>query len=148
MVVIEDTREKLPWNFQIFGCSQERTKVDTGDYTLLGYEDKITIDRKKSISELYTNFFKGYVRFKKEILRMAGMEAYVLCEFPYSDIINFPGSMCLSKFKTDEIKYTSQHIIDRIEKFEGCGVRFLFCEDRGSAEREAYKILKEFYEKH
>jgi hypothetical protein len=152
-MVLQDTREKKPWDFSFFGLDQTRKIVKTGDYTIEGYEDKITIDRKRSVSELYQNLFKERDRFEREMVRMEGMEAYILCEFPYSDVLVFPDSMPLAFSKKLKkraqipVKYKSQDIIDRLELLtERHGVRFLFTDSRPEAQREAARILKEFYE--
>lgn len=154
MMILEDTREKKPWSFSFFGAEQTRTVVKTGDYTLEGYEHAITIDRKRSIAEVYQNLFKEYPRFKKEMERMEGMEAYVLCEFPYSDVLTFPESMPLvwcTKAKKKmplTLRFESEDVIKRIDMIkERHGVQFIYCDSRKEAESEAFKILKEFYEK-
>jgi hypothetical protein len=154
MIIIADTREKKPWNFGFFGMEQITKKVETGDYTVQGFEDKISVDRKQNVSELYQNLFKEYPRFKREMERMEGMEAYILCEFPYSHILTFPDTMPLvwcakAKKKVPmKLRFTSQHIIDRVEAItKRHGVIFLYNDTRREAESQAFKILKEFYEK-
>tara|TARA_R110000824_G_scaffold143199_12_gene310810 strand:- start:10049 stop:10540 length:492 start_codon:yes stop_codon:yes gene_type:complete len=152
--IVEDTRERKPWSFSFFGADQVRRKVDTGDYTIEGYEGDITIDRKRNVDELYMNLFKEYSRFKREMERMEGMEAYILCEFPYSHILTFPDTMPLvwcttAKKKVPmKLRFTSEHIIDRVETItKRHGVIFLYNDTRREAESQAFKILKEFYEK-
>lgn len=152
--ILEDTREKKPWSFSFFGAEQTRTVVKTGDYTIEGYEDKITIDRKRSIAEIYQNLFKEYPRFKKEMERMETMESYIVCEFPYSDVLDFPHSMPLiwsakaKKKMPMNLRFESKDIINRIDMIhERHGVQFIYCDTRREAESTAFKILKEFYEK-
>lgn len=154
MTIVQDTREKKPWSFEFFGVEQIRETVKTGDYTIVGYENQITVDRKQSIGELYQNLFKDYTRFKKEMERMECMESYVLCEFPYSDILNFPDGMPLvwcSKAKKKiplKLHFGVEHIIKKIETItDRYGVEFIYCDNRREAELAAYNILKEFYEK-
>src|SRR6476620_5096422 len=65
ITVVRDTREKEDqgWIFepeekvagkiQILGTVE--TGLDAGDYTLLGYEDKIRIERKQGFCELFGN---------------------------------------------------------------------------------------------
>jgi DNA excision repair protein ERCC-4 len=154
LIIVKDTREKKPWDFGFYGVEQTVKKVDTGDYTLVGYEDRITIDRKQSIAELYQNLFKQYSRFKREMERMRDMESYIVCEFPYSDVLSFPDSMPLvwcskAKQKTSlNLRFDVGAVIDKIEKIAGTyGVQFVYCDNRRAAELTAFNILKDFYEK-
>jgi len=48
-------------------------KLETGDYSCRGFEDKITIERKK-IGDLLTCLGQERERFKREIERMASFE--------------------------------------------------------------------------
>jgi len=69
MVIIQDTREQVP----IFTPSDviiERG-LKTGDYSIVGFEDKVTIERK-SIPDLYGSVKRE--RFEKVIARMKKME--------------------------------------------------------------------------
>jgi ERCC4-type nuclease len=75
MTVIRDTREH-PGHGYHFKASANCTgtveqKLDYGDYTLVGLEDYVVIERKKSIEELCGNFGKNRDRFLREIARMA-----------------------------------------------------------------------------
>lgn len=144
MIIIFDTREKKPFLFSMYGAEVKKQKLDTGDYTVDGYENIIGIDRKFGISEMYENFFMGYDRFKKELIRSQIFRAfYFVCEFPYSDVVNFPNSMPRGKYK-----FTASHIIDKIKHIEEkYGVTFIFCNSRDEAEQKCYQILKEFYDK-
>ena len=153
-IILEDTREKKPWSFSFFGVEQKRVKVDTGDYTIEGYEDIISIDRKRNIAELYQNLFKEYPRFKREMERMEEMESYIVCEFPYSDVLDFPHSMPLvwsSKAKKRmpmKLKFEAKDVIERMDMInERYDVEFIYCDTRREAESTAFKRLKEFYEK-
>lgn len=152
--IVEDTRERKPWSFSFFGADQVRRKVDTGDYTIVGHENEITIDRKRNVDELYMNLFKEYPRFKREMERMQGMEAYIVCEFPYSHILTFPNTMPLiwcpqeKKKVPMKLRFASSDVIDRVDTInKRYGVQFLYHDSRREAESEAFKILKEFYEK-
>jgi hypothetical protein len=155
MKVIIDSREQKPWSFSFFGAEEIHKKLDTGDYTVYGYEKQFTIDRKASLSELYSNLFKDYSRFKKEILRCEGMEAYILCEFPYNSIARFPHDSGIpNKYsKTrgwtwDNLRWGSDDIMDKIQLLsERDNINFLFCMNRGAAEQKAYQLMKDFYER-
>ena len=79
--VIKDTREQDGYTFEKFNgryasCNGMIVrKLDTGDYSLLGLEDKVCIERKGRVSELAINLGKDKHRFMREIERMK--------EFPF-----------------------------------------------------------------
>ena len=74
--VIKDTREQDGYTFESFtgrytSCKGMVTKkLDTGDYSLEGLEEKLCIERKGRISELAINLGKDKARFMREIERM------------------------------------------------------------------------------
>ena len=65
MKVVIDTREQLPYEFE---DSITRT-LQTGDYSLFGYEDQITVERKTK-ADAYGTIGKGRTRFIKELERL------------------------------------------------------------------------------
>ena len=70
--IIVDTLEKkdlfLFKSYADVVISKEHLK--TGDYSIRGYTESITIDRKANAAELYSNFGKDWKRFAKELDRM------------------------------------------------------------------------------
>ena len=74
MKVVIDTREQLPYEFE---DSITRT-LQTGDYSLFGYEDQITVERKTK-ADAYGTIGRGRTRFIKELERLS--------EFDYSAIV-------------------------------------------------------------
>jgi len=83
LVIIQDTREQKG----IFKSSDviiERG-LKTGDYSIVGFEDKVTIERK-SIPDLYGSVKRD--RFEREIERMKKMEwAGLLIEGPEDEVM-------------------------------------------------------------
>lgn len=144
MNIIVDTREKNPFLFSIYNINIIKKKLNTGDYSL-NVEGSPILDRKASISELYTNFFKKYNTFKKELIRSQIFRAfYFICEFPYSHVLNFPANMPRGNYR-----FNAGHIIDKIKHIEEkYGAKFIFCENREHAEETCFNILKDYYEKH
>jgi len=71
--MIMDTREQIalfePQNWII------DKGLKTGDFSILGFEDAITIERK-SLPDLFGTLGKGRERFEKEIVRMKKMNWY------------------------------------------------------------------------
>ncbi len=67
MVVVVDTREQTPYLFP--RCRISIRKLDAGDYSLEGYEDVLSIERK-SASDFYGSITQGRDRFKRELERL------------------------------------------------------------------------------
>lgn len=90
-VVVRDTREKEGhgWIFDKHPPERKRPpncdgtvcrKLDTGDYSLTGYEDILSIERKYGFSELWANLSERN-RIEKEMERMSSIKhAYIIIE--------------------------------------------------------------------
>ena len=63
--IIIDSREQKKWPFQ--NVKVETAKLDTGDYSLKGYEDRITIERKSKV-DLIKTVTHDRERFKREFV--------------------------------------------------------------------------------
>jgi DNA excision repair protein ERCC-4 len=99
--VVIDTREQLPYSFAGIECDQADgggpLKVPTvvatltsGDYSLLGYESRVGIERK-SIEDLYSTIGQGRERFERELERLADYDyAAVVIEATWPDILSSP----------------------------------------------------------
>ena len=148
-IIIVDSREKLPLNFSYYDCKTVSKKLDTGDYSIEGYEGIISCDRKKNCDELYNNFFLDYERFRRELGRFTLFSAaYIICEFPYYHLSSFPSYSKMPKKKIPYLRFTSQHLVDKVKHIEEkYGVKFIFCDGRMECEQRIFEILKEFWEK-
>jgi hypothetical protein len=89
-VVVRDTREKEGhgWTFEAHSSKRRppncdgmvEQKLDTGDYSLVGYEDILSIERKRNFSELWGNLAEKD-RIEDEMSRMADIKyAYMIIE--------------------------------------------------------------------
>ena len=90
--IIVDTREQTPFDFVGCGCDAVVTvkKLNTGDYSVAGLEDKITIERK-SLVDLYGSCGSGRERFEREIVRMSKFQyAAIVVEQEWGTIIGCP----------------------------------------------------------
>jgi hypothetical protein len=97
--VIRDTREKegFGWEFKQHKPERRPPRCDgmieqtlkTGDYSLVGYEDLLVIERKDNYSELWVNYGKRDL-FEEEMERMRNIKyKYVLIETQLTtDIFN------------------------------------------------------------
>ena len=86
MKVVIDTREQLPYEFE---DSITRT-LQTGDYSLFGYEDQITVERKTK-ADAYGTIGRGRTRFIKELERLSEIDySAIVVEASLSNFIKPP----------------------------------------------------------
>lgn len=74
VTILIDTREQTPFDFTAFGFKQRRATLKTGDYSVEGLEDKLTVERK-SLSDLLGCVGNQRKRFEKELHRMLEFDA-------------------------------------------------------------------------
>ena len=150
MIIIQDTREKIPWNFVEFPeCTgQIRQTVSAGDYILSGHETLITIDRKKRPAELANNLGMYQDRFERELQRMQEFSyRYVLCEFSYEKLLMFPKGSGLPRRVTKRIRAKGKFLVTQVARLsEEYDVEFVFCQDRAEAQDQAIQLFKEALE--
>lgn len=71
LTIIQDSREQMPLSFP---CAKiEINTLDTGDYSLKGWENQIAIERK-SLPDLLHSLGQERERFFREIMRLKGFE--------------------------------------------------------------------------
>jgi DNA excision repair protein ERCC-4 len=69
-------------------------KMETGDYSIDGYEDRVTVERK-ALSDLFQSMTRERERFEREYMRMAaivadGGQACVVVEGTYEQTLTDP----------------------------------------------------------
>jgi len=146
--IICDTREKIAWSFSSNFCEElVHKKLDTGDYSIEGLEDKLCIERKKSISEFAGNVSSS--AFLNELERMRKYEyKYLILEFSVDDVLQFPLGCGIPKQKRRLIKISAQYIMRRISEIQvEYGVHVIFAGDLDNALYIASNIMKRVYEK-
>lgn len=67
--IIIDTREQLPFSFNGLSCKTEKAALETGDYSVKGYEKNIIVERK-SKADLFQSVGRERQRFQKEFERL------------------------------------------------------------------------------
>lgn len=78
--ILQDDREKYPWEFSPRRYSVTVQRLDTGDYTIEGLEQKVAIEKKGDWSEfLYNISSVDRKRFLRTLSRLA--------EYPYPIIV-------------------------------------------------------------
>jgi ERCC4-type nuclease len=147
MNIIVDTREKFFWSFD--GFPDVRIiprKLNTGDYSLEGYENILSIERKKSVSEIAGNITEK--RFWREMDRLSTIKhRFLICEFTYADINDYPDNSGLSQSIRDKIKVRGPFILREISRIQiQYGVHVMLCGPKCYAEQAAHTIFKRVLE--
>ena len=70
MRVIIDTREQLPWELAAEGLETIPGTLQSGDYSIDGYQSLFAIERK-SLADFYGSITSGRERFEREISRLS-----------------------------------------------------------------------------
>jgi ERCC4-type nuclease len=147
MNIIVDTQEKYPWMFDnLPGVNIIHRKLKTGDYSLEGYENILSIERKKSVNEIAGNISKK--RFWREIERLSVIKhSFLIFEFNYADIYDYPNNTDLKPEIKNKIKVRGPYILREISRIQvQYGVDVMLCGHRFFAEQAAYTILKRVVE--
>lgn len=70
-VIAVDTREQLP--FDLLGFATMRKTLGAGDYSIVGLEDKLSVERK-SYSDAWSSMSAGRARFERCVKRLAELD--------------------------------------------------------------------------
>ena len=148
--IIVDTLEKkdlfLFKSYADVMVSKEYLK--TGDYSIRGYTDSITIDRKASSGELYQNFGVDWKRFKAELERMRSYDlAYFVCSFSYDHLRSFPEDSGIPKSRWEHLICNAGFLRKTIHEIheQYPNIEFLFFKNKYEAEEATYNLLKEYH---
>lgn len=152
--IVCDSREQAPWRFTGFKADAKHkyrdlvipTKVaglQTGDYSLLGHENRIAIERK-SLDDAYGTFGGDRERFERELERLQQMEyAAVVIEAGWGSILNAERPVsALGRSFTPKMFYRS--VVTWQVRYPG--VHWWACETRSFAERTCWHLLQRFWE--
>lgn len=133
-----DTREALPLSFDGFrGVDTVRSGLRTGDYSIQGYEDQITFERK-SVQDLVGTLTSGHTRFLREMERMRSFKAkYILIEHTPDILYNY----CAKHGWQRKFNTIIQSLLAYACHYQ-CRVRF--CKDREDMAEYIVKKAREF----
>jgi hypothetical protein len=146
--VIIDTREKQPWSFAQSSSIDNiiNKKLDTGDYSIVGLEDVLCIERKRSVSELATNITQD--RFKNEMERMSNFPyKFLILEFDYFQIDMYPEGSNIPKDLQSKIRINGSYIMKVLSEIQvRNGIHVIACGNVAFAEHVAINLMKRVYE--
>lgn len=142
--IIVDTREQIPWEFGLHTTSKK--KLDTGDYSMEGFEDIFVIERKRSVSEIANNITEH--RFKDVLDRMHKIKhKFILFEFDLDDIYNYPVGSDVPKKIWDKLKINYKYILKYLSEIQiKYDIHIIYCGCSENAEKMAVSLMKRIYD--
>lgn len=144
-----DTREQLPYSFAglkadaklgggPLAVRTERATLESGDYSLAGFESRVAVERK-SLADLFGTLGRGRDRFERELTRLSGFEfAAVVVEAEWSAVFNDPPAR--SRLTPKAVFRTVNAWEQRYPR-----VHWSFLPSRAFAEAKAFRVLERFY---
>jgi len=144
--VVKDTREQDGYFFSEFNtcAGMIDQKLDTGDYSILGMEDKICIERKGCVEELAVNLGQKKHAFLAEVERMTPFpHKFIVLEFSLEDLIKFPDETRIPVKNKASLKITGKYMLKCLFEFQLYNnVQILFCGNKYNAFLAVSSILK------
>tara|TARA_B100001559_G_C16388864_1_gene570191 strand:- start:81 stop:584 length:504 start_codon:yes stop_codon:yes gene_type:complete len=148
--VIKDTREQNGYFFTKFNtcAGMIEHKLDTGDYSIDGLEDKICVERKGCVEELAQNLGSKKPTFLREIERMESFpHKYMVLEFSLEELIKFPKETRIPIKNKDSVKITGKYMLKCLIEFGLYNnIHILFCGDKHTAFLAVSSIFKRINE--
>lgn len=148
--IIQDTREQNGWDFVLAkDVKVNRKKLDFGDYTAEGIEDRLVIERKASTGELHTNLLKHKKRFFKEMELMKEVEKpYIVCEFPESYLYTFPENSTIPKREWKLIQpWHGRAMLKHLYEIQEMGIDIVYFDSPAQAENFALFMMRQLLKK-
>ena len=141
MKIIVDTREQAAYTFTAITPPPETTRATlrTGDYSLDGLQNKISVERK-SLSDFLGSVGSGRARFVRELERGADMDFFAV-------VIEADWPAIIAEIKTNHPKMSSKAVyastLAWAQRFK---THFYPCPSRAFAEKCTYRILQRFHQ--
>lgn len=148
--VIKDTREQDGYFFGPFNtcAGMIEHKLDTGDYTIEGLEDKICVERKGCVEELAVNLGQKKHAFLDEIERMKPFpHKFLVLEFSLEDLLRFPDETRIPVKNKASLKITGKYMIKCLMEFALYNnIQILFCGNKHNAFLAVSSLFKRINE--
>ena len=135
IVVAIDTREQKPYRF----ARSEVKTLPTGDYSIIGLEDRIAIERKTK-EDAYSSLGQGRARFERELERLSHLDyAAVVVE------TSLPDFLCAPAFSRMHPKAAAGSIVAWSVKYRVC---VFFAGDRLHGNALTRQLLEKYLRYH
>jgi len=135
---VVDEREQIPWWLAAPAMYPhvERGTLESGDYSLEGYEDRVAVERK-TLADLFGSCGGGRERFEREWERMSHLDfAVVVIEASFADVLRGP----------ERSRMAPKAVINTLLAWSvRYGVHVVYAGTRRSAERLGYRMLEWFW---
>lgn len=69
--IVCDSREKEPY---MFSCEVVKAKLDAGDYSVVGFEQRVAVERK-SLRDFVSTVIHDFDRFARELAKLSAMDS-------------------------------------------------------------------------
>lgn len=136
IVIVADSREQAPYSFEQWPVNVVRAGLPAGDYSLIGFEDRVAVERKTLDDLIGCLMGKERDRFQRELSKLRPYEsAAVIIEATLCDITR-------GRYRSQMKPQAALQSIATF--FVRCGVPFLFCGDRASGEYMTYSLLSKY----
>ena len=131
LIIAIDTREQLPYPFD--GMQTQRCTLKAGDYSVVGYEDRVAVERK-SHSDAWQSMSSGRGRFERCVKRLAALDrAAIVIECSLSELCERPSQIQRTNVASvvgGLVSYSAQYAIP-----------VFFADNRLLAERIVFRYL-------
>jgi len=130
--IICDTREQLPiiWRESSTIAGTIRQKLDSGDYSILGLENVVTVERKGSAAEFAKNVLED--RFYRELERLNTQYKYVflILEFSQEELEGYPYKSKIPPKIKKRIRIRGSFLLKKIIEIQKDypNIQLIFCE--------------------
>ena len=144
--VIRDTREQEGYYFSEYDLclGMIDQKLYTGDYSIVGLEDKICVERKGCVEELAINLGQKKHTFLREIERMKDFpHKFIILEFSLSELIDFPENSRIPEKSKNSVKITGKYMLKCLMEFQLYdNIHVIFCGNKYNAFLTVSSLLK------
>jgi ERCC4-type nuclease len=133
LTIVVDTREKKPYKFQRFDVDIERRCLETGDYSVKGYESQFAVERK-SKDDFLNSCGADHDRFREQVKRAD------VFEYPMAVVIEAPRD---EFYRGHYFKKVHPNVIrGTVEGWECFNIEWYFESNRLAAEQKTYELLR------
>ena len=147
VIVVDSQETKYPYLFSGELLVRKPLLVDgirTGDYSIQGYERKITIERK-TVADLYSSLSQRRVKFMEEMERVQHFDCKALViEGTYDQVINPARGSYTKKYS----RMDRNSVLGSLVKINmEYGITVIFAGNRRNGEEWTLHTLKMFFKK-
>lgn len=134
-IIAVDTREQLPYTFE--GCAVERITLKAGDYSIVGEEHHVAVERK-SHADCWGSLSNGRGRFERCVARLAELDrAAIVVECSLTELCARPSQIQ---------RTTPASVVGGLVSYAArYAIPVFWCDTRPMAERVTLRFLASWY---